>query len=193
MQVNELLNKCANFANVIYMFRRSCAVIALAGLVAGCVHVHVYEPFKDINTMLVESGPQRPMLSSAKAILVVYRRTPETEKKGSAAKSVKLKIVDFDELRDVRFVDQEVSLGSSATGDVRGHEMILIYKPSYEPVWLERRRVGNEYRYPTALMLKPCDPVRARQLAADAIRNAFRFESESTRQAALKKLAQNLK
>jgi hypothetical protein len=173
------------------MFRRSCVAL-LVLFVVGCVRVHVYEPFKDINTMLVEAGPQKPMLSSAKAILVVYRRTPETEKQGSEAKVPKLVIVDFDDLRDVRFVDQEVSLGSSTTGDVRGRESILVYKPGYEPVWLERRRIGKEFRYPSSLMLKPCPPVRARQLAADAIRQAFRMESESTRQAALKKLAANL-
>jgi hypothetical protein len=174
------------------MFRRVRVTVLLATLLVGCVHVSVYQPFKDVNTMLVEAGSGKSMISSAKAILIVYRRTPEVGERGSEAKEPKLEIVDYDDLRTVRFVDEQVSFRSSARGSVRGHEAILVYKTGYEPVWLERRLSGREYRYPPALTLRRCDPVRSKQMVCDAVRQAFRLESESTRQGALKKLARIL-
>jgi hypothetical protein len=175
------------------MYRRAPVTVLLAALLMGCVHVGVYQPFKDVNTMLFEAGQGKALLSSAQAIIIGYRHTPETPERGSEPKEPTLMVVDYDDLPAVRFFDQQVSIGKSAAGSIRGHEAVLIYKTGYEPAWLERKRVGSEYCYPAVLTLRRCSPARSKRLICDAVRQEFRFESQSTRQAALKKLVRNLK
>ncbi len=176
------------------MTLRSCGFIALIGMAVACVpQVRVYRPFKDVNTILVDARATNMMVSSAKAILVAYRRSVEGPDGTTEPKSPKLIVVDFDDLRNVRFVDQGVRTWNYAEGAVHSRESILIYKPGYEPTWLERRLFGKEYRYPAKIVLAPCDPVRGRKLVFDAVTQAFRGETESCRRAALQKLAGYIK
>lgn len=175
------------------MLPRIGAFIALIAIAVGCVHVRVYSPFKDVNTMLVDARAPKMMLSSAKAILVIHRRAVEKADGTTEPMSPKLMIIDYVDLRNVRFYDGQMSVGQYATGSVHGREAILIYKPGYEPAWLERRFFGKNYKYPMTLALVPCAPVRGRRLVFDAVTQAFRGEAESCRRAALEKLAEYVK
>lgn len=175
------------------MFPRICALIALVTVAFGCVHVRVYHPFKDVNTILVDPRAPKMMVSSAKAILIAQMRAVQQADGTTEPTKPKLIIVDFCDLRDVRFVDEQMKAWQYATGSVHSREAILVYKPGYEPAWLERRFVGKQYKYPSTLVLKPCDPLRGRKLVFDAVSTAFRGESESCRQAALRKMANYVK
>lgn len=172
------------------MFARLCAFIAIVSLAMGCVHVRVYHPFKDVNTMLVDARAPKMMLASAKAILIARMRNIEQADGTTAPTEPKLIVVDYCDLRNVRFVDEQMKAGKYARGSVHSREAILVYKPGFEPVWLERRFYGKEYRYPLTLALRPCDPVLARRLVFDAVAKAFAGETESCRQGALRKMAQ---
>jgi hypothetical protein len=175
---------------------RICALIAVvvAALAAGCVpHFRVYRPFRDVNTILIDSRATNMMVSSAKAVLVAYRRTVESAAGTTEPKSPKLIIVNYDDLRNVRFVNEGIRTWNFTAGAVHSRETVLVYRDGYEPAWLERRYFGKQYRYPTTLKLKQCDPVRGRKMAFDAVDRAFRGEPESHRRAVLKKVAEEIK
>jgi hypothetical protein len=175
------------------MFARICAFIGLIALPVGCVHVRVYHPFKDVNTMLVDARAPKMMLASAKAILIAHMRSVEEADGTTVPTEPKLIVVDYCDLRGVRFVDERKKAGKYARGSMHSREAILVYKPGFEPAWLERRFYGKDYRYPVTLALRPCDPVRARRLVFDAVAKAFAGETESCRQAALRKIANYVK
>ena len=161
-------------------------------LVMGCAHVHVHRPFSDVNTMVVIAGQTNALLGSARAVIIDYRQTAGRDDGTAESKTPQLIVANFDELRDVKFIDTGMSLGAHAVGDVHSRQQVLVYRSGYEPAWLEKKLVGKKYRYPTTLALVPCDPVRSRRLAFDAISHVFRDESEKVRQSALKKLARYL-
>lgn len=143
--------------------------------------------------MLVDARAPKMEVSSAKAILIAHMRNIEQGDGTTAPTEPKLVIVDYCDLRDVRFVDEQMKAGKYARGSMHSREAILVYKPGYEPAWLERRFYGKEYRYPVTLALRPCDPVLARKLVFDAVAKAFAGETESCRQAALRKMANYVK
>lgn len=170
-----------------------CAFIAIVAVAIGCVHVRVYRPFKDVNTVLVDAKAPKMMVSSAKAVLVAHMRTVQQADGTTAPTKPKLIVVDFCDLQNVRFVDERLTAWQYASGSVHSREAILVYKTGYEPAWLERRFIGKEYKYPTKLALVACDPVRARRLVYEAVGKEFGGETESYRQEALRKLAKYVK
>lgn len=176
------------------MSPRVCALIALVAMAVGCVpHLRVYQPFKEINTMLVEPGATNMLVASAKAIVVDYRRTVEKADGTTEAKRPKLIVVDYDDLRNLHFVNQGFRTGNYTAGAVHSRESILVYRSGFEPAWLERKFFGKTYRYPTKLVLVRCDPVKGRKMVFDAIAQIFRGETESYRRATLTMLADKIK
>jgi hypothetical protein len=158
----------------------------------GCAQLHVHRPFSDVNTMVMIAGKTNAPMGSTKAVVIAYRQTPGQEQGVAQPKTPKVFVVNFDELRDMKFVDRGVRVGAHAMGDVYCREKILVFRRGYEPAWLEKKLVGQEYLYPRTLALVPCRPVRSRRLTFDAISHVFRDEPESVRQSALKKLAREL-
>jgi hypothetical protein len=175
-------------ANLIFLVAATLAMFA-----SGCMpQMHATQPFGDANTMLVESHASTGMLSSAKAIIIVYRRTDAAVDGTSQPKPPKMIVVPYDELRDVRFMDTGLSFGSYVVGDVNCRTSVLVYRNGYEPVWLEKKFFGRDYRYPPSITLMRCDPVRGRRMVFEAVGAAFRGEAEKYRQQVLKKLAKEL-
>lgn len=166
--------------------------LVLLLLVTGCAHVQVRRPFARVNTIVVVAGHTNIVLGSAKAIIFDYRQTPGRDEGSAEPKAPQLIIANFDELRNVKLVDKDVRLGAHAVGNVHSRQKVLVYRSGYEPAWLEKKPIGKTYRYPVRLALIPCDPVRGRKLAFDAVSYVFRDEPENVRQSALKKLARNL-
>jgi hypothetical protein len=168
----------------------SLLLVTLLGF--GCVELHGHYPFSHVNTIVVAAGKTNAPLGSAKAVVIAYRQTPGRAEGLAQPKTPKVFVVNYDELRGVKFVDRGVRIGSHAVGDIYSREKILVYRSGFEPAWLEKKPIGKQFKYPTILALIPCDPVRGRRLVFDAVSNVFREEPETVRQAILKKLARSL-